>query len=344
MEHQKLWIRWRRITPLEPAQCVRTRSQSGIFRHKSIPDDFVRWGNFCVTGEPESLEEAIGHDRWKNAMDEEYSALMHNQTWHLVSRPSGHNIIDYKWVYRIKRKSDGTIDQYKARLVAKGFKQRYGIDYDDIFSPVFKHATICVVLSLAVSHNWVMRQLIAKNVFLHGILEEEVYMRQPPGYESFVTPDYMCKLDKALYGLKQAPRAWYSCLSSKLYTLGFASSKVDTSLFFYRKNGIIIFMLVYIDDIIVTSSSMEAVDVVLKDLYMDFALKDLGSLHYFLGIEVKSLSNGVSLSQETYILDVLQRVGMGNVKLLPPLFLHLKNCLYLKEIYLMMPMLPGTVV
>jgi hypothetical protein len=89
-------------------------------------------------------------------MDEEYSALMHNQTWHLVSHPSGSNIIDYKWVYKIKRKSDGTIDRYKARLVAKGFKQRYGIAYDDTFSLVVKHATIRVVLSLVVSHNWLM--------------------------------------------------------------------------------------------------------------------------------------------------------------------------------------------
>jgi hypothetical protein len=159
---------------LEPAQRVRTRSQSGIFCHKSIPNDFVHWENFCATGEPESLEEAIGHDEWKNVMDEEYSALMHNQTCHLVSRPSGSNIIDCKWVYKIKQKFVGTIDRYKARLVAKGFKQRYGIDYDDTFSPVVKHATIHVVLSLAVSHNWVMRQLDVKNVFIHGVQEESI--------------------------------------------------------------------------------------------------------------------------------------------------------------------------
>jgi histone deacetylase 1/2 len=159
-----------------------------------------------------------------------------------------------------------------------------------------------------------MRQLDVKNAFLHGVLEEEVYMRQPPGYENLQHPGHVCKLDKALYGLKQAPRAWYSRLSSKLRDLGFFASKADTSLFFYRKHGVTIFMLIYVDDIIVTSSSSEAIDAVLKDLRMDFALKDLGSLHYFLGIEVQHISRGIVLSQSQYISEVLKRVGMGECK------------------------------
>jgi histone deacetylase 1/2 len=157
---------------------------------------------------------------------------MVNKTWHFVPRPPNNNVIDCKWVYKIKRKSNGTIDRYKSRLVAKGFKQRYGIDYDDTFSLVVKHATIHIILSLVASQNWVLRQLDGKNAFLHGVLEEDVYMTQP--YEDSVYPGYVCKLDKALYGLKQAPCAWYSRLSSKLASLGFASSQADTSLFFYR--------------------------------------------------------------------------------------------------------------
>jgi histone deacetylase 1/2 len=159
-----------------------------------------------------------------------------------------------------------------------------------------------------------MRQLGVKNAFLHGVLEEEVYMKQPPGYEDSHTPHLVCKLDKAIYGLKQAPRAWYSRLSSKLRTIGFIPSKADTSLFFYRRHGITIFMLIYVDDIIITSSSKEAVTAVLADLRMDFALKDLGTLHYFLGIEVHKIANGISLSQAKYISDVLKRVGMGECK------------------------------
>jgi hypothetical protein len=141
-------------------------------------------------------------DKWKKAMDDEFGALQKNRTWHLVLAKLGANVIDCKWVYKIKRKSDGTIGRYKARLVAKGFKQRYIIDYEDTFSPVVKAATIRLILSLVVSNGWSLRQLDVQNTFLHGVLEEEVYMRQPPGYESSEHPNFVCKLDKAIYGLK----------------------------------------------------------------------------------------------------------------------------------------------
>jgi histone deacetylase 1/2 len=142
-------------------------------------------------------------------------------------------VIDCKWVYKIKRRADGTIERFKARLVAKGFKQRYGIDYEDTFSPVVKAATIGLILALVVSNNWCLRQLDVQNAFLHGFLEEEVYMKQSHGYEDKSKSQYVCKLDKALYGLKQAPRAWYSQLCVKLQSLGFVPSKGDTSMLFY---------------------------------------------------------------------------------------------------------------
>jgi hypothetical protein len=148
------------------------------------------------------------------------------------------------------------------------------------------------------------------NAFLHGVLEEEVYMRQPPGYEELSHRHYVCKLQKAIYGLKQAPRAWYSRLSSKLQSLGFSASKADTSLFFYNKGGVSIFMLIYMDDIVVARSSEKVVTALLHDLGMDFALKDLGELHYFLGIEVKKVHDGVVLSQTKYANDLLHRVNM----------------------------------
>jgi len=134
---------------------------------------------------------------------------MHNKRWHLVPLGKGKNLIDCKWVYKIKRKANGDIDRYKARLVAKVFKQRYGIDYEDTFSPVVKPATIRTILSVAVSRGWCLRQLDVQNTFLYGVLEEEVYMKQPPGYEQQSTSPLVCKLDKALYGLKQAPTAWF---------------------------------------------------------------------------------------------------------------------------------------
>jgi histone deacetylase 1/2 len=267
-----------------------------------------------MTGEPNSVQEALANSKWKQAMEAEFDALKKNKTWRLVPSKSGQNIIDCKWVYKIKRKADGSIDRYKARLVAKGFKQRYGIDYEDTFSPVVKIATVRLVLSIAVSRGWCLKQLDVQNAFLHGVLEEEVYMKQPPGFESDKTPHYVCKLDKAIYGLKQAPRAWYSRLSNKLISLGFVASKSDTSLFIYNRGGIMIYILIYVDDIIVTSNDPKAVTVLLADLREDFALKDLGMLHYFLGIEVKEEQGGITLSQGKYAQDLLKRVGMADCK------------------------------
>jgi hypothetical protein len=166
-------------------------------------------------------------------MEEEFSALMKNGTWHLVLASQASNIIDCKWVYKVKRKADGTIDRHKAHLVAKGFKQRYGIDYEDTFNPVVKAVTIQLVLSVTVSRNWSLRQLDMQNAFLHGVLEEEVYMKQLPSFHDASHPGYVCKLDKALYGLKQALWAWYSRLSAKLVQLDFHASKANTSLFMY---------------------------------------------------------------------------------------------------------------
>jgi hypothetical protein len=133
-------------------------------------------------------------------------------------------LIDSRWVFKVKHNPDGTVEHFKARLVAKGFKQHHGIDYDDTFSLVVKFTTIHVLLSLAVTQGWHMRQLNIDNAFLHGYLEEEVYMVQPPGFVDPAHPQHVCKLEKSLYGLKQAPRAWFARLSGKLQELGFVPS------------------------------------------------------------------------------------------------------------------------
>jgi hypothetical protein len=202
-------------------------------------------------------------------------------------------------------------------LVAKGFKQCYGVDYDDTFSPVVKFSTIRLVLSIVVSQGWSLREMDVQNAFLHSVLEEDVYMKQPPGFEDPSRPQFHYKLDNALYGLKQAPRAWYSCLSLKLQDLGFIPSKADISLFIYKKGSIMIYVLIYVDDIIITISSPAAIDALLADLKHDFALKDLGSLHYFLGIQLKHQLDGLLLTQENYASDILHRAGMLNCKSMP---------------------------
>ena len=218
----------------EPAQQSErrmiTRLQRGIRQERKRTDGTVAWtatraaDPTMLHTEPPDFRSALSSPHWRTAMEDEYSALQKNQTWRLVPPRRGVNIIDCKWVFKIKRKPDGSIDRYKARLVAKGFKQRYGLDYEDTFSPVVKPTTIRLLLSMALTHGWHIRQLDIQNAFLHGILEEEVFMRQPPGFEDANYSGYLCRLDKALYGLKQAPRAWHALLSSVLGILGFTPS------------------------------------------------------------------------------------------------------------------------
>jgi hypothetical protein len=140
-------------------------------------------------------------------MNDEYTALMHNKTWHLVPPQAGWNVIDCKWIFKVNHKANGLVDWHKVRLVVKGFKQHLGIGYDDTFSHVVKLATIYLVLSLAVSQSGTLHQLDVQNTFLHDVLEEEVYMKQPPGFVDLSCPSYHCRLDKALDDLKQAPQA-----------------------------------------------------------------------------------------------------------------------------------------
>ena len=198
--------------------------------------------------------------------------------------------------------------------MAKGFKQRYGLDYEDTFSPVVKPTTIRLLLSLAVTKGWSLHQLDVQNAFLHGVLEEEVYMRQPPGFVDPARPHHLCRLVKALYGLKQAPRAWHARLGSVLRCLGFVPSTADTSLFLLHRPEVTMYLLVYVDDIILISSSEAAADRLLSALGGHFAVKDLGALHYFLGLEVSWSPAGLTLTQHNYSLDLLRRAGMLQCK------------------------------
>jgi hypothetical protein len=152
--------------------------------------------------EPSCFEDAIGHALWDKAMDEEMVALDANRTWELVPLPEGKKAIGCKWVYKVKHNSDGNISKYKARLVAKGYAQTHGIDYEETFAPVVKMATVRAVIVVAASRGWLLHQMDVKNAFLHGELQEEVYLDQPPGYEDMSHPNYVCRLRKALYGLK----------------------------------------------------------------------------------------------------------------------------------------------
>lgn len=266
---------------------------------------------------PSSYSEAAKHSVWREAMSAEIDALLSNGTWDLVPRFKATNIIGCKWVFRIKTKVDGSVDRYKARLVAKGFHQRPGLDFVETFSPVIKPATVRLVLSIALHNHWDIRQLDVSNAFLHGVLDEPVFMEQPQGFVDSTKSDYVCALKKSLYGLKQAPRAWYFCLSKALQDIGFCGSKADSSLFVYSHHTDLAFCLVYVDDLILTGSSSSLLQRLIQALGSKVALKDLGVLHYFLGVEVTFTDAGLHLSQSKYIQELLRRANMHDATSVP---------------------------
>ncbi|GJW70281.1 ribonuclease H-like domain-containing protein [Tanacetum coccineum] len=237
---------------------------------------------------PRSYKEAFNDHNWRNAMYDEYNALITNKTWTSVPRPEGANIVRCMWLFRHKFLADGTLSRYKARLVANGSTQVEGIDVDETFSPV----------------------LDVKNAFLHGDLAETVYMHQPPGFRDPEHPDHVCLLQQSLYGLKQAPQAWFQRFAAYITTVGFVSSRCDSSLFIYRQGDDTAFLLLYVDDIVLTSSSDRLLQQIISSLHREFSMTDLGALNYFLGVSVTRDSSGMFLSQRKYSMEILERAHM----------------------------------
>ena len=186
--------------------------------------------------------------------------------------------------------------------------------YSETFSPVIKHATVRLVFSIAVSRNWKIHQLDIHNAFLNGILTEDFYIKQPSGFVDSSLPSHVCRFHKSLYGLKQAPRAWYTRLSDFLLSIGFRASKIDTSLFILSDGSNIFYLLVYVDDILLTGNNSAMLHHLIQLLSFEFKLRDLGVVHYFLGIEVQFTGMGLMLRQHKYILDILTRASMTSCK------------------------------
>lgn len=172
-----------------------------------------------------------------------------------------------------------------------------GTDVQDTLAPMTKPLTIRIVLSIAVSNGWDLQQLDVSNAFLHGILQEDVFMLQPPRFHDKDYLKHICHLQKSLYGLKQSPRAWFKWLHDFLLRIGFREGLSDSSLFIYDSNGICIYLLVYVDNIVVTSSLSSSIDGIISQLSREFSIKDLGTLSFFLGIRVCWSNEELSLSQ-----------------------------------------------
>ncbi|KAJ9561853.1 LOW QUALITY PROTEIN: hypothetical protein OSB04_007013 [Centaurea solstitialis] len=286
--------------------------------------NFVSYKNFSYTHkaflaainsnvEPKHFHQAVKNDRWKEAMRKEIQALEKNGTWTLEDLPEGKHAIDSKWVYKVKYKPNGEVERYKARLVAKGFTQMEGVDYHDTFAPVDKLVTVRTLLAVAVKRNWEIHQLDVNIAFLHGDLNEEIYMKIPQGFAK-EGDTRVCLLRKSLYGLKQASRNWYQKFTNALVDLGFKQSRADYSLFIHKEDESFVAALIYVDDVVVVGNDPIKIQATKDDLDKKFSIKDLGNLKYFLGIEVTRTSEGLVLNQRKYILDILEDCGLQGCK------------------------------
>ncbi|RVW74496.1 Retrovirus-related Pol polyprotein from transposon RE1 [Vitis vinifera] len=209
---------------------------------------------------PTSFEEAMKDPRWVQAMKEEMEALLKNKTWILVNLPKGQKTVGCKWVFSIK--------------------------YKETFSPVAKLNTVRVLLSLAANLDWPLHQFDVKNAFLHGDLEEDIYMDIPSGYVANTEGNIVCKLQRTLYRLKQSPRAWFGRFSTAMKKYGFQQSNSDHTLFLKHRQGKLTALIVYVDDMIITGDDSEEITRLQEQLASEFEMKNLGGLKYFLGIEV----------------------------------------------------------
>nr|GEW17340.1 copia protein [Tanacetum cinerariifolium] len=227
---------------------------------------------FTISPLPRYYKEAFNDPNWRNAMFDEYNALIKNKTWTSVPRPEGANIVHCMWLFYHKFLADSTLSRYKARLVANG-----------------------------------STQLDVKNAFLHGNLAETVYMHQPLSFRDPEHPNYVCLLQRSLYGLKQAPRAWFQRFAAYITTVGFTPSRCDSSLFIYKQGDDTTFLLLYVDDIVLTASTDRLLQQIIASLHREFSMTDLGALNNFLGISVTRDTSGTFLSHRKYAMEILER-------------------------------------
>ena len=268
--------------------------------------------------EPKTFEEAVNApdaERWRQAMDEEIESLHANGTWTVEDLPKGVRPIPVKWVFKIKRDANGNVERYKARLVAKGFKQREGIDYEEVFAPVGKQATLRFILSHASAEDLEVHQLDVKTAFLNGELEEDIFIEQPPGYTDG-NRHTACRLHRALYGLRQAPRAWQHKLKQYLEDIRFDTSTADPGLFIKRNKEHNVYVLVYVDDILIIAKDLTTVNETKQALMTAFEARDMGEAQHFLGLEIirDRKERTLKIKQPRLTSELLNQYGFNDAK------------------------------
>lgn len=293
----------------------------GTFRESKKPNrcqGHLTIMSTSIQNEPSSFSDVVKHRVWKDATTEEYESIMKNDVWEVVPRPQDKTIVTSKWLYKRKHATDGSTEKYKARFVARGFSQKEGIEYDEIFAPVSRYTTIRLIIARAASQGWNLHQMDVKITFLHGLIKEEVYMEQPKGIEIYDRKYHVCRLKKALYGLKQAPRAWYERIDSYLMKLGFTRSEADLNVYFKVEDEKPLILVLYVDDLFLIGAD-PLIHKCKRELASEFEMKDLGLMHYFLGLEVRQTPGEIFLSQGKYVVKILEGFGMVDCKLVTTL-------------------------
>jgi hypothetical protein len=267
--------------------------------------------------EPVTVEDALSSPQsteWQEAIASELHSMEEHGVWELVPRPRDANIVGCRWVFKVKTNADGTVERYKARLVAQGFRQKEGIDYQEVFAPTIGHESIRCILSLAASFDMEIHHMDIKTAFLHGELEETVYMRQPPGFTRAGLQDHVCKLKRSIYGLKQSPRQWNKVIDRYLKEHGFKPSICEPCVYIRHRSEAKLpeIITLSVDDLLLIGQSVELVNGMKRMLSNRFEVTDLGELNYFLGIKVDRdrTVRTITLSQPKYINDILERFNM----------------------------------
>lgn len=265
-----------------------------------------------AVGDPTTFDEAVAYGIWREAMRAEINSIEKNQTWELVDQPEDTNIIGVKWVFKTKYNEHGEIDKHKARLVAKGYAQKFGVDYNEVYAPVARWDTIRMIIAVAAYQNWSIYQLDVKSAFLHGELEETVFIDQPQGFMKRGNEGKVYKLRKALYGLKQAPRAWFSKIESYFIREGFEKNESEHTLFVKtEKQGQILIVSLYVDDLIFTGNCEKMINNFKESMKRNFDMTDLGKMRYFLGVEILQREEGIYICQRKFAKEVLERFEMS---------------------------------
>ncbi len=271
--------------------------------------------DFTTLPIPATYQEALRGpegDLWGPAFDAEYASLLDNDTWTVVELPPGRMALTTRWVLKRKTGADGRVSKYKARLVVRGFQQKEGVDFTEVFASVVKPTTWRVLLAIGVRYEWKTAQFDVVTAFLNGDLEEDIYVRPPPGYPE--KRNRVLKLNKALYGLKQAPRQWYEKFKTEMIRLGWRVSAYDPCLFIHDQEGT--FLVVYVDDMIVLAPDQKTIDLFKRDLFKVFSMTDQDECKYFLGVHIDRADRSLKIHQKTAIIQILKRYGLEDI---PPI-------------------------